>query len=547
MADATYDAIIIGGGNKGLVTGMYLQRYGGMDVAIFERRHELGGGWSSEESPAPGFIADHHATDIGEFYATVLLEDFPEIKERGLEWVPYYVAGGGVFTDDNDCYLLYSPHNDPEQQKTAQSLTRFSKRDAETWLKLWEVWTEVIMPSFMKYLHTPPPSSIDELDEMEKILFHPRVNQLGIDRSMVVRSPLEVLRDLFESEALIAGMLRISHSWTGNSADLNGAGLFTLFTLLGLMHFGGWKGGTHTAAHCTYKIFVEDGGKSFTEHEVDKVIIENGKAVGVRLTDGSEIMARKLVISTLDPYNLCFKLTGKEHWPWRVARRVENLERWRICITWYTWALHECPHYAEAAKINPDIDKVGWLTIGSKDPMALIKNHASRKLGRFDPDPNLVVCLHSYMDKTRVPDGKWSILTEDFVLSADQLTERQWRDYKEKHAKEVIELLGRVAPNMTWDNVIGYTPQTPFECARLVNMAPTGNWAVLDHIPSQLGRFRPIPELSRHKTPIENLYATGSGWHYGGGGFASQGYNCYKIVAEDMGLELPGEKAGREF
>ena len=43
MADETYDAIVIGGGAKGLITAMYLAKFGGMDVAIFERRHETGG------------------------------------------------------------------------------------------------------------------------------------------------------------------------------------------------------------------------------------------------------------------------------------------------------------------------------------------------------------------------------------------------------------------------------------------------------------------------------------------------------------------------
>ncbi|MEE9568275.1 MAG: NAD(P)-binding protein, partial [Candidatus Binatia bacterium] len=42
MADETYDAIIVGGGNKALVTAIYLAKYGGMKVAIFEERHELG-------------------------------------------------------------------------------------------------------------------------------------------------------------------------------------------------------------------------------------------------------------------------------------------------------------------------------------------------------------------------------------------------------------------------------------------------------------------------------------------------------------------------
>ena len=42
MADMTFDAVICGGGNKGLMLAMYLTRYAGMSVGIFERRHEIG-------------------------------------------------------------------------------------------------------------------------------------------------------------------------------------------------------------------------------------------------------------------------------------------------------------------------------------------------------------------------------------------------------------------------------------------------------------------------------------------------------------------------
>jgi phytoene dehydrogenase-like protein len=43
MADKTFDAVIVGGGNKALLLALYLIKYGGMSVGIFERRHEVGG------------------------------------------------------------------------------------------------------------------------------------------------------------------------------------------------------------------------------------------------------------------------------------------------------------------------------------------------------------------------------------------------------------------------------------------------------------------------------------------------------------------------
>ena len=545
MADASFDVIIVGGGNKALVTGMYLQKYGGMKVGIFEKRHELGGGWCSEESPAPGFIADHHATGVHWFYTEILEQDFP-FNERGFKFVPYHVASGGVFLEDNEQYLMYGAFTDPSQEKTAKSLARLSQRDADTWLKLWDMWTTAGIDVFCrKWMYTPPPRYPEqawELDDQEKFLAHPKMKALGIDPSFILRSPIEVMRDMFESDALVAGLLRIAHSWTGNPPDMPGAGLFTLFAALGITMMGGFYGGTHTAAHAAYKCFIEDGGKSFVENEVEKILVKNGRAVGVRLTDGTEIEARKAVVSTLQPSQLVFDLTEPDQWDWRIRRRVENLSKWRITITWYTWALHEAPHYAESCKINPDVDRIGWMTIGNKDPDALTHNHCRRFLGMESEDPpNLVVCSHpaSGGDLSRVPEGKWSILTEDFVLGADKRSEKEWRAYHKHHAEYVMKLMGKVAPNMTWDNVIGYTPQSPFHAARMTNMAPTGNWAIIDHIPSQMGRWRPIPELARHATPIKGLYATGAAWLPSAGGMASQGYNCYKVMAEDMGLDLP--------
>jgi len=47
--------------------------------------------------------------------------------------------------------------------------------------------------------------------------------------------------------------------------------------------------------------------------EVKNAIIENGTATGIRLADGSEIAARKLVVSTLSPRQLIFDLIGEQH------------------------------------------------------------------------------------------------------------------------------------------------------------------------------------------------------------------------------------------
>jgi beta-carotene ketolase (CrtO type) len=542
MADKSFDAIIIGGGNKGLLTAMYLAKYAGMEVGIFERRHELGGGWSSEESAAPGFITNTHAVNINKYWKKIIDRDFPDFAEKGGEWFPFSPAMGTIFKEDHSSILWHCPDHDPEQEKTATSLARYSKKDADTWLELWKTWQEKIEPAFCKWIYNPPPPH-HEPDIMEKALTDPSI---GIDPIWGVKSALEVLRDLFESDEVVASVLRASHAGMPYSPDMPATGISQILLIPLLLNFGGIVGGTHSMAHACHKIFLGNGGMSFTKQEVDRVLIENGNAKGVRLVDGTEVEARKLVVSTLSPEQLCFQLIGEEHFQARTIRRIRHLSRRLVCITWYHWAVNERPKYT-AESYDPDVFTTGLLGLGTKDPLELVRENAWRTLGKMPPDPSLLVWSLSQTDRKQAPDGKQILGAEQFVLPADQLTEREWIEFKKKNADDIIRVWSEYAPNMTWDNVIDYDPLTPFDTLRLKNMGPTGNWAVIDVIPGQTGKFRPIPELAQYRTPVKNLYCTGSAWGFTGAATDCQAYNCYKIIAEDHNLEKHWEKNGYPY
>ncbi len=545
MADIAFDALIIGGGVKGLILGMYLARYGGLSVGIFEQRHEAGGGWSTDEGAAPGFLADYHAASISSAYHFTTQKDFPEWREFGGELTNPKVSMAAIFKEDDSSLLIYSPRFDRSGELTANSIARFSQRDAETWLKYQDLYNKVWVPYFMEFTHNPPPPP-GEPDGLDKLAVD---SKAGTDPSWQYKTPLEVMRDVFESDALIALLEKGVYSALATSPDQPGMGLIVLTLALGIPHTRSVIGGTHSWAHAAAKIFLGDGGKIFNQKEVDGVIIESGRAKGVILTDGSQIEARKLVISTLDPHTLCFRLIGKEYFNWQTLRRVENLEKRDTCISWYTWALHEMPRYT-AAKDNPDIDTTWALELISKDPEEMARLRARRLLGVMpgEEDLDLMILGHGTVDKTRAPDGKYTVLTEQFVLPADARSEVEWLAFKKTHAEDVMRLWGKHTLNMNWDNVIGYVPLTPYDHCRLTNIAPTGGWGVIDvGIPSQFGRNRPVPELAHYKTPIENLYATGSGWPPWGIGASWGGYNCYKVIAKDFGLRKPWEEQGRPW
>ncbi len=71
---------------------------------------------------------------------------------------------------------------------------------------------------------------------------------------------------------------------------------------------GGWPiGGSMTLSRNIEKRFLELGGKVQYRAPVEKVIVENGRAVGVRLQDGSEHRA-DIVISAADGYSTVYKM-----------------------------------------------------------------------------------------------------------------------------------------------------------------------------------------------------------------------------------------------
>jgi len=551
MADAAYDVVIVGGGTKALVTAIYLAKYGGMEVALFERRHEMGGGLCSSEAPAPGFIGDPHATFLtSTWYYPAVEQDFPDFEEKGGRLNKYKAAFGMITREDQKCFTIYSIDEDPTQEKTAREVARFAgERDAETYLKLWEYaqrpgsnWNEAYLETIYNLPVVGQPTAVDRW--FEEFLKQP---DCPVDEEFFVPPAYKAVTQLFDSHALGFGYVRIGIAG-GVVPTQQGGGPWLLSYVLDMPYSTSARGGTHSIAHAYIRILLENGGKFFTHSHVDKILIENDRAKGIRLSDGTEIEARKAVLSGgLDLHQLCFKLIGKEHFSQRVLKKIEALEGGDTgCITWYTWALRESPRF-KAADFNPDINEAGFITLGSQDLDLFPREAAMRRLG-MNPPIESTVFHHQYGDdRSRAPDGRKTVLTEQFVTSALRLSEREWLEFKKTHAEDVVREWGVYADNLSWDNIIGYDPVTPYDTAgQLINM-PWGDWGIVGVEVNRPASMQPILEFAQHRIPgIKNLYATGSYWLLYGGG-CIEGYLAYKAIAEDLGLRKPWEEKGRPW
>ncbi len=550
MPDATFDAVIVGGGNKALLLAMYLMKFGGMSVGIFEKRHEIGGCLATEESSAPGFRGNTHANIILPMYYLPVWRDFPEFWEYGGRWDQHLCSDGFVFKNNETCLSIYSASHDPDQERTAEQIARFSKKDAEKWLQLaqlehcdeyWRVQADMIF--------NPAEFKLDPEHLNRQMELYGKLLQYGFapDGLILAASSLRATREWFESPELQSCILRFAVSSVNDISEPGwGPQAMGMASYLPLIGFA--PGGTHQIAHAAHQILVQMGCKFFTHAEVDKAIIENGTATGIRLVDGTEVAARKLVVSTLAPHQLCFDLIGREHIDDQLANRVDLIEKSFGCLMWYSFALHEAPKY-KAATFNPDINECEWLGLQpDPDPIHIVRECQYHKMGKWPPfeDYAPTVGCHSLVDPSYAPPGKHVVQSEQLGPPATRHTEKEWLEIKERYADELIQIWQDFAPNMTWDNVIGVDTNSPYDNLRMKNLAPNGTMAGIDRTPYQIEGNRPTPELANHRTPIKNLYATGGCWHLGSNAGASESYNCYKIIATDLGLDKPWLEPGKE-
>jgi len=551
MADATFDAVIVGGGNKGLLLAMYLVKYGGMSVGIFERRHEIGGCLCTEEIAAPGFRGNDHANIILPFYYLPVWRDFPEFWDYGAQWDQHLCSDGFVFRDTETCLAIYSDKHDPAQERSAREIARFSQKDAERWLKLCALErSDEYQRVQMDTLFNPAEMRLAPEVMNRQMEVFPKLVEAGFvpDGMVLAASAMRMTREWFESQELQSCILRFAVSSVTDISD-PGVGMTTMGMAACLPTIGFNRGGTHQIAHAAHQILVQSGCKFFTHAEVDKVIIENGAAAGIRLSDGTEIGARKLVVAAgMSPRQLCFDLIGREHIDDLTAKRVELLEDSFGCLMWYTFAIHEAPKY-KAEAFNPDIHECMWLGLQpDPDPMHIARECQHTKMQEWPPleDYCPTVTCHSLVDPSFAPPGKHVVQNEQLAPPATRHTEREWLEIKRRYADELITIWQQYAPNMTWDNAIGVDTNSPYDNLRMKNLGPKGAMAGIDRPPYQIEANRPTPELANHRTPIKNLYATGGCWHPGSNAGSAESYNCYKIIATDMGLAKPWEEQGKE-
>lgn len=531
-----YDVVIIGAGHNGLVCAAYLLK-AGYSVLLLEKRPVPGGAATTEEAmpkEAPGFNFNLCAIDHEFIHLGPVVEEL-ELTKYGLEY---------LYCDP----VVFCPHPDGKYflahrsiEKTCAEIERYSPRDAQKYAEFTDFWqrlTGAISPMF----NAPPKSIIDiagnydaeKIKDLLSVVGSPN-KVLDFVRTMLT-SPEDVLNEWFDSEFVKAPLARLAAEI---GAPPSQKGLAIGAMMMSMRHEPGMarpRGGTGALTQALLNLVKSKGGVVLTDQAVKQVLVDDGRAVGVRLANGTEYRANHGVISNIDAKRLFLNLvdtsdvdSADPNLRQRLERKIVNNNETILKID---CALSEAPRFEHYN--HQDEFLIGSILIADS-VRHVEKAHSLATVGEIpDSDPSIYVDVPTVLDPSMAPDGKHTLWIEFFApyqiagAEGTGLNGTGWTDeLKHKVADRVIDKLADYAPNLK-NSIIARRVESPAELGDRLG-AFKGNYYHMDMTLDQMVFFRPLPELANYKTPIQGLFLTGAGTHPGGSISGMPGRNCARV------------------
>jgi phytoene dehydrogenase-like protein len=276
------------------------------------------------------------------------------------------------------------------------------------------------------------------------------------------------------------------------------------------------RGGTGGISNAIAEAAVEAGVEIRKQAAVAKIIVKNGRAVGVALENGDEVYAR-VISSSVDPRLTFLKFIEKENLPGEFVDEVRRY-KFRGSSGKVNLALDALPdfkcmpgagaHLRGAISISPAIDYME-------------KAYDEAKYGMFSHRPYIDMVIPSLTDPSVAPPGKHVLSC--FVQYAPYKLKPglDWDRLRDDFGNTVIDTVAEYAPNLK--NIILHKQViTPLDLEREWGLSE-GNIFQGELSLEQLFFLRPAPGWARFRTPIRNLYLCGSATHPGGGIMAAPG------------------------
>ncbi len=534
MVAKAYDAIVIGAGHNGLTTAGYLAR-AGLSTLVIERRHEEGGGVNTEEAVMSGFRHNMHASYMEFFDIMPPIPDF-DLENCGLRSYSPENQAGVAFADGRPPIVL---HRNDRYEDDYASIAQYSKSDAETWMEMKKRAMDFGDMLAIGIYNPPDPITQAMQGELIEGMYH----DMGIRSYVMTKTPKTVIDELFESDEMRILMYRASVEF-GVALDQSDTGGQVLTSLP--WQIGRWRmalGGTHTLAKALMQACYAAGVELLENTTVDKIIIEDGRAVGVETRLG-EFRANKVIACNADIKQVLVDMVGEEHLDPVIYKRAKDFRYGPSgVLATPALCLHEPPSY-KSAQHNPEIDECFYTVIGYEEPADVTRYIRDAHSGRL-PKPAAGTWVNTIWDPSQAPPGKHAATGWFFFPMASLRTPEEWAEIRVSYMEDFLQTWETYAPNMNHDNVIDMKLYTP-DLMERKNLMWEGDCLLGEMSTDQMGANRPFPEAADYRLTIDGLYNCGPSGYPGGGVHAAPGYNAYKIIAQDLGLPAPGPE-GRMY
>ena len=516
------DAIVIGSGPNGLVAANLLAD-AGWGVLVLEAQPRVGGAVASDSAVREGWIHDTFSS----FYP--LAAASPTIaalglERHGLEWVHAPAVVGHPLCEGKWAVL----HRD--RDATAASLEELCPGDGDAWLALCRWWSRISEPLVGALLTPFPPVRHGSTLAVRAA----RAGGLDVVRRLLL--PVRSLgEDLFRGEGprlLLAG--NAAHA--DIPIDSPGSGLMgMLLVMLGQeLGFPVPRGGAGKLAEAMAARLELAGGAVRTSCRVAEIVVEGGRAAGVRTAEGERIGSRRCIIADVSAPALYGELVDWHHLPQRLQKRMARFE-WDPGTVKVDWALDGPIPWTGAPQdapgtvhLAPSVDALG--VAGAEVAAGVVPAEGLVLVGQM-----------ATTDPSRAPSGAESVWAYTHVPSVVRHTssgcdglapiERgPWsRASAEGMADRVQARMERQAPGFA-DRIVARRVLGPTELESLDDNlrggALNGGTAALQ----QQLVFRPVPGLGRAETPVKGLYLGSASAHPGGGVHGACGSNAARAA-----------------
>ena len=525
MTQKHFDAVIVGGGHNGLVCAFYLAN-AGLKVKVLERRNIVGGAAVTEEFH-PGFKNSTASYTVSLLNPSVIKD--MELKENGLEIIKRPISN---FLPISDSEFLKVGGS---LEATQKQFRKFSNHDAEILPEYYRRIENVA--DVLRDLTTKTPLNLKGgYLNIAKTIFDlvpiaRKTNELQEDLfNLFTKSAKDFLDSWFENDHIKACFGFDSIVGNYASPETPGSAYVLLHHVFGEVdgEKGAWGhavGGMGSITQIMKNVCENKGVEISTNSSVEKIIIENNKAKGVILEDGSKILSDR-VVSNLNPKLLFQRLVSENDVDPEYLRKILNYKcgsgTFRMNV-----ALSELPDFkCLPGKHISEHHKSGIIIAPSLSYMD--QAYTDAKQFGWSRNPIVEMLIPSTVDSSLAPEGKHvaSLFCQQF---APKLPEnKSWHDEKENAANTIIETVNSFAPNFK-ESILGKSILSPLDLEEKLGLL---GGDIMHGVMSldQMWAARPVFNYGDYKTPVKNLFLCGSGTHPGGGVTGLPGKNSSREI-----------------